>query len=404
LQNINKILDNCNDISILLLTRDPIAIFYSEIKFFTSEFSYIYVGLHKCIPEPLTYRACNFLYNNTSYDEFVHSIIFDHYVSVGHHKAYHTLLPFLKNKIKNILIIDTEDILMQNIELTMKKISKEILNNEIFLDIRRQSNIGSTDNWFFTHYSNAFPYQYGDIQFVLHPFPEDYITLYKYFFPNYNINDSYITYNPKEIEFNCGQYNGNIAFFINNIGNIVNVDLNKKIKSIIEADEAKILREYCRNISKKYQLSREIYEDIVLPKYEFIQLIRNNPEIYTFMEKLIYAQAAALWEFGYDVTHRWKDSITLLGVDHLDLSGEYKYSHLYDVIDTLLSESNKNNVSSNSTNTFYEPIIHHLLYLENRSLLKHEIKKILKFILHCLPVDIQEPVRRAWHRLRRTRH
>jgi hypothetical protein len=128
---------------------------------------------------------------------------------------------------------------------------------------------------------------------------------------------------------------------------------------------------------------------------DFVHTAFTTPTKINFddIERSYYAEMEKIAEY----IPEFKDELSNRKLDFSFPEVEVKNKELFLNIALTYTLLNKVNMLKNDIDNDIRNILENI---QNRSLLKHETKKILKFILHRLPPAVKESLRRAWHRLR----
>jgi hypothetical protein len=226
----------------------------------------------------------------------------------------------------------------ERINATMQLINEKIFDRKnIYNEIEMTEKCFSGINRFFIinaasqNICNDLKYSNANIHFRARPFSAQLAKFFGY-------DETHLAYYTDiENTYSFENFRGEFVFYIENMKNNTyphDAALTEKAKKILYADDNKLLKKYCNYILYKLQCADKIYRSLQWTAQDLIVAIRNNPDLYQYMEKIIYAQAAALNDFGYDAVPVWKESNELLK-GTFKMTEDKKYEHLYATIEKL---------------------------------------------------------------------
>lgn len=288
--SMNYIIKNSkNNFKLLILSRDPVRQLLSVVNTHILWWADSVAGISTT---PLTSL---YLYNNSNiYNLILHILNLDHMWTLPKllHSYYH---------INNKTIIDISELAPQKINDTMRIINVKCdkqLDNTTSLAFNRANRFVFNVKRIYVKKNN--------FSFSVYPCPTVFCRLYGIY------DDILYSYNKDEINFPLGNYDGTISFVCSNY-NFEQLSINKNefikyAKNIITQNDSIIIRNYCNEISDRYEISRKLQEHFIVSCNDLINNRKLSKQIIYFIKRHLYVAS----KLNYNIDKIWNDSLQFL--------------------------------------------------------------------------------------------
>lgn len=254
---LNALLTRTNKNYYLLeLSRDPLAKLFSHINHHIYAWTNAFAGL-------LIYNHSKFLLHKRNIEDLTEFLIVSDTMDTNP-----KLCPILHNS--NWQHFDVSDL---TFDVAEKNISDFLANMGIIKPNLKISlfPLNSRVNHFLTTIKQIEINLYQNIQVTLRPLPEDFVCYY-----GYGNDHCVATLRHSDAFQNFGQFKGDLCFFLENCDNYQAI--RQELRERFKQDQS-LLHEYCADISRRAELSNNLYELLHMNKDKLSTILHYNKQL-----------------------------------------------------------------------------------------------------------------------------